>query len=96
MKDILEEIRQQASLSNEQTAASEFSSIKEKYVIDGNVDYPEPEYLIRIGDVPTLPKGNLVAVSAKWKNGKTFFCDILSAIILGLFRILVVNSSFDR
>lgn len=83
MKDILEEIRQQASLSNEQTAASEFSSIKEKYVIDGNVDYPEPEYLIRIGDVPTLPKGNLVAVSAKWKNGKTFFCDILSAIFLG-------------
>ena len=83
MTDILEEIRQQACLSSEQTAASEFSTIKEKYVIDGNVDYPDPEYLIRIGDVPTLPKGNLVAVSAKWKNGKTFFCDILSAIFLG-------------
>ena len=62
---------------------NEFSNIKEKFVIDGNADYPEPEYLIRIGDVPTLPKGNLVAVSAKWKNGKTFFCDILSAIFLG-------------
>ena len=80
---ILEEIRQQACLSDEETAASEFSTIKEKFVIDDNVDYPDPEYLIRIGDVPTLPKGNLVAVSAKWKNGKTFFCDILAGIFLG-------------
>ena len=67
----------------EETIANEFSRIKEKFVIDGNVDYPEPEYLIRIGDTPTLPKGNLVAVSAKWKNGKTFFCDILASIFLG-------------
>ena len=77
------EDRWQARLLAEEKAVKEFSNIKEKYVIDGNVDYPEPEYLIRIGDVPTLPKGNLVAVSAKWKNGKTFFCDILSAIFLG-------------
>ncbi len=73
----------QAELLAEANAVNEFSNIKEKFVIDGNADYPEPEYLIRIGDVPTLPKGNLVAVSAKWKNGKTFFCDILSAIFLG-------------
>jgi hypothetical protein len=73
----------QARLLAEEKAAKEFTNIKEKYVIDGNIDYPEPDYLISIGDVPTLPKGNLVAVSAKWKNGKTFFCDILSAIFLG-------------
>ena len=83
MTNILNEMEMLASLTAEDYVANEFSSIKEKYVIDGNVDYPEPEYLIRIGDVPTLPKGNLVAVSAKWKNGKTFFCDILSAIFLG-------------
>ncbi len=83
MNDTLLEDSWQAQLLAEAKAKKEFSSIKEKYVIDGNVDYPEPEYLIRIGDVPTLPKGNLVAVSAKWKNGKTFFCDILSAIFLG-------------
>ena len=70
-------------MSAEERAAKEFSTIKEKYVIDGNADYPDPEYLIRIGEVPTLPKGNLVAVSAKWKNGKTFFCDILAGIFLG-------------
>ena len=66
--DILDEIRQQACLSDEETATSEFSTIKEKFVVDDNVDYPDPEYLIRIGDVPTLPKGNLVAVSAKQKT----------------------------
>ena len=83
MNDTLLENCWQARLIAEEKAKRKFTSIKEKYVIDGNVDYPEPEYLIRIGDVPTLPKGNLVAVSAKWKNGKTFFCDILSAIFLG-------------
>ena len=83
MKDTLQPLMWQERLLEEKKEVKEFSNIKEKYVIDGNVDYPEPEYLIRIGDVPTLPKGNLVAVSAKWKNGKTFFCDILAAIFLG-------------
>ena len=81
--DYIENDRWQDRLVAEEKAKKNFSSIKQKYVIDGNVDYPEPEYLIRIGDVPTLPKGNMVAISAKWKNGKTFFCDILSAIFLG-------------
>ena len=54
-----------------------------KFFLDRNAEYPDPEYLIEIGGVPTLPKGNLAAVSAKWKSGKTFFCDILSAVFLG-------------
>ena len=80
---VLDQINLQSCLEQEAAAASEFSNFKEKYVIDGSIDYPDPEYLIQIGGVGTLPKGNLVAVSAKWKNGKTFFCDILSAIFLG-------------
>jgi hypothetical protein len=83
MTDMQQPLTWQERLLEEAKEERAFSNIKEKYVIDGNVDYPEPEYLIRIGDVPTLPKGNLVAVSAKWKNGKTFFCDILAAIFLG-------------
>ncbi len=83
MTDMQQPLTWQERLLEEAKEVRAFSNIKEKYVIDGNVDYPEPEYLIRIGDVPTLPKGNLVAVSAKWKNGKTFFCDILAAIFLG-------------
>ena len=67
----------------ENAMAFQTSTIRKDFVIDDNVEYPDPEYLIEIGGVPTMPKGNLVAVSAKWKNGKTFFCDILTAIFLG-------------
>ncbi len=83
MDDILEQIKRQSTLSVEEESNNEFSNIKEQFVIADNVEYPDPEYLIRIGDVPTLPKGNLVSLSAKWKNGKTFFCDILAGIFLG-------------
>ena len=54
-----------------------------KFFINRNGNYPDPEYLIEIGGVPTMPKSNLVAISAKWKSGKTFFCDILAAVFLG-------------
>ena len=79
--DFIEELR----LDREQLAAREtFIEKKQReYCIDRNIDYPDPEYLMEIGGVPTLPKGNLAALSAKWKNGKTFFCDILSAVFLG-------------
>lgn len=83
MENILEEIRRQAEQSPEELSSQDFNEIVKNYVVDRNVEYPDPEYLIEIGGVPTMPKGNLVALSAKWKNGKTFFCDILSAIYLG-------------
>ena len=82
-ESLLEEIRRQAELTPEDQVTKEYNELIKDYVIDDNIDYPDPEYLIEIGGVPTMPKGNLVALSAKWKNGKTFFCDILSAIFLG-------------
>lgn len=60
-----------------------FLSAKDQFVIHDGVDYPDPEYLLAMGDVSTLPKGNLVALSAKWKSGKTFFCDVIAAALLG-------------
>ena len=80
---VLEEIRRQAELTPEELLSNEYNELIKGFVIDRNIEYPDPEYLIEIGGVPTMPKGNLVALSAKWKNGKTFFCDILSAIFLG-------------
>jgi len=59
---------------------------KREYAIKPGMEYPDPEYVIEIGGTPTLPKGNLIALSAKWKNGKTFLCDVLSAIFLGSER----------
>ena len=79
---ILDEMTTESIMKKFEDADGTFDEIKKDFVIDDNVDYPEPEYLIRMVQVPTLPKGNIVALSAKWKNGKTFFCDILAAIFL--------------
>ena len=68
---------------------------QKEYAIDDNVEYPDPDYLTEIGGVPTMPKGNLVALSAKWKNGKTFFCDIISAIYLGSDRFTGCRSRHE-
>ena len=80
---ILDKIGLQAELSPEEMLNKEYDEFMRPYYVDRNAEYPEPDYLIEIGGVPTMPKGNLVAVSAKWKNGKTFFCDILTAIFMG-------------
>ena len=81
--DIIEQIRAANEQPFEEESRVEYNELMKDFVIDDNVEYPDPEYLIEIGGVPTMPKGNLVALSAKWKNGKTFFCDILTAIFLG-------------
>lgn len=85
MINIIEEIRRanECLPSLEEELKNEFDKMKKYFIVDRNVEYPDPEYLIEIGGVPTMPKGNLVAISAKWKNGKTFFCDILTAVFLG-------------
>ena len=80
---IIDAINRETALSPEERLNEDYNRFMKPYFIDRNVEYPDPEYLIEIGGVPTMPKGNLVAVSAKWKNGKTFFCDILTAIFMG-------------
>lgn len=82
-EDLLERIRVASEQPFEEPQNEVYIEKKSEYAIKDGIDYPDPEYLISIGGIPTLPKGNLVALSAKWKNGKTFFCDIISAIFLG-------------
>ena len=87
MNDILDVFHEEADQDLANPHRETFLEKKQKeYAIDDNVDYPDPDYLIEMGGTPTMPKGNLVALSAKWKNGKTFFCDIISAIYLGSDR----------
>ena len=69
---------------------------KREYAINPDVDYPDPEYVIEIGGTPTLPKGNLIALSAKWKNGKTFLCDVLTAVFLGSERFTGCRTLFSQ
>ncbi|MBQ9555979.1 MAG: AAA family ATPase [Muribaculaceae bacterium] len=80
---LYDEIIRETSLSRDERLNAEYNKFMKPYFIDRNIVYPEPDYLLEIGGVPTMPKGNLVAVTAKWKNGKTFFCDILTAIFMG-------------
>lgn len=55
----------------------------DEHLIDISRDYGQPDYTMYRGGVGTMPKGDIVAVKAKSKNGKTFLCTIFAAAILG-------------
>ena len=56
---------------------------KERYKIDLSKTYSEPSYLIKSNGVGTIPRGDIVAVKAKSKHGKTFLCSIFAAVAMG-------------
>ena len=56
---------------------------KERYLIDLAKTYSEPSYLIKSGGVGTIPRGDIIAVKAKSKHGKTFLCSIFAAVAMG-------------
>ena len=56
---------------------------KERYLIDLEKTYSEPSYLIKSGGVGTIPRGDIIAVKAKSKHGKTFLCSIFAAVAMG-------------
>jgi hypothetical protein len=96
MTDIIEKLQEEARQRQANPQNETFLEKKQKeFAIHDSIDYPDPDYLIEIGGTPTLPKGNLVALSAKWKNGKTFFCDILAAIYLGSDRFAGCRSRHE-
>lgn len=55
----------------------------EDFQIDLSQIYPEPEYTVTIGGVGTMPRGDVQAIKAKSKNGKSYLCSVLIASILG-------------
>jgi len=57
--------------------------ILKSYEIDITQEYPEPLYTIRKNGVGTLPRGDIQAIKAKSKNGKSFLSTILTACVLG-------------
>lgn len=56
---------------------------KERFLIDLEKTYSEPSYLIKSNGVGTIPRGDIVAVKAKSKHGKTFLCSIFAAVAMG-------------
>lgn len=55
----------------------------EAYEIDITQVYPEPRFTVRLNGVGTLPMGDIQAVKAKSKNGKSFLCSVFVASVLG-------------
>lgn len=59
------------------------STIKADYFINVGMEIEEPPFLVRQSDVGCNPVGDISAVKAKSKNGKSHFCAILCASVLG-------------
>lgn len=63
--------------------ASTAQPTQDDYFVDITKDYPEPPFLFYKDSVGFMPCGDISAVKAKSKNGKTHFCAILAAALLG-------------
>ena len=79
----LDLIRNALDTVHQDEGTKQFLKEREDYIVKDDVVYPDPQFLLRIHGVPTVPRGNLVAINAKWKNGKTFLCDLLCSVFLG-------------
>lgn len=64
-------------------ATLQASTIKTDYFVNIGMEIEEPPFLIRQFDVGCNPVGDISAVKAKSKNGKSHFCAILCTSVLG-------------
>ena len=55
----------------------------DKYEIDLSKAYPEHKYTLKLSGVGTLPRGDIQAVKAKSKNGKSFLCTVFISSLFG-------------
>ena len=58
-------------------------TLLDDYEIDLSVEYPEPKYTLKLSGVGTLPRGDIQAIKAKSKNGKSFLCSVVIASLFG-------------
>lgn len=57
--------------------------VKADYFVNVGMEIEEPPFLIRQEEAGCIPVGDISAVKAKSKNGKSHFCVILCASVLG-------------
>lgn len=46
----------------------------DEYQVDLGTEYEEPKYILKLDNVGTFPRGDIQAIKAKSKNGKSFVC----------------------
>ena len=56
---------------------------KDPYLIDLSEEYPEPDYLIQVGDTKTMSRSDVSSTKGKAKNGKSYLESIFIASSLG-------------
>ena len=59
------------------------ASVLDEYEIDLSAEYPEPKYTLKLSGIGTMPRGDIQAIKAKSKNGKSFLCSVFIASIFG-------------
>lgn len=62
---------------------SKINSELDEYEIDLSAEYPEPKYTLKLSGIGTMPRGDIQAIKAKSKNGKSFLCSVFIASIFG-------------
>ncbi len=78
-------------LATVQHGTDEAGETENAYLIDLAKAYPEPRYTLQLNDVGTLPLGDLAAIKAKSKNGKSYLCSIFMASLLGDERFGLIS-----
>lgn len=56
---------------------------RERYLIDLSKEYTEPNFLIKSNGAGVLARGDIAAIKAKSKSGKSFVCSIFASVVLG-------------
>ena len=54
-----------------------------KYEVFSNEKLPQLEYTVNIDGCGCCPRGDIIAIKAKSKNGKTFLATLFASAILG-------------
>ena len=55
----------------------------DEFEIDLSVEYPEPKFTLSVTGVGTFPRGDIQAIKAKSKNGKSFLCSVFISSLFG-------------
>lgn len=55
----------------------------DEHLIDLSKNYPQPKYSLFQAVIGAMPRGDIQAIKAKSKNGKSFLCTVLIASLLG-------------
>lgn len=66
------------------------------FQIDLSQNYPEPKYTLFLHDTGTIPRGDLIAIKAKSKQGKSFLCCALISSMFGCSEFSFTNADVGK